>query len=169
MTTQIDVPLTTTVSNHGLLIFAGTKFIGVVPEWSTQQAQTVTPMYVFGDAVVGQNDARAARGEPFENMPGNATGMTINLARYVIYTDRFETAFGTKQLDMLTYQNSALTFKEVIKGPGQRFDLVSVFYGVWFTSLGYQHSAEGPRSVRAAAAASYTRRRILNAQIASVV
>lgn len=168
MTTAIDVPTTQIVSNHGLLIFAGTKFIGVVAAWSHTHNQTVTPAYVFGDQVVGINDVKPARGEPVENMPGNATGMSINIERYDIYTERFEDAFGTKRLDMLTMQNSPLTFKEVIKGPGQRFDLIGQFYGVHFTSLGYQHRADDTRQVRVQASAAFTRRRIRSPQVASV-
>jgi hypothetical protein len=134
MALAIDVPETTVVGSHGLQILVNGQPIGAITRWSVQQSQGTTNLYAFGDDVVGFDHVRPARGEPFENFPGNLTGQTIQFTRFQIYTALTEDVLGTKRLESLTFQNRPLTVREVIQGPGGRFNLVNVYYGVLTTT-----------------------------------
>ena len=157
----ILVPDTTQVTSHGLLIqVAGAQPIGAVTEWSPSQSREVFTSFEFGSVTAGGgDDIPADSGEPFEKAPGNISGTTIEIARYDLYTSRFESAFGTNNLYMLTRQSSGIRFVEYMKAPDTAVDYTTIYFGVWFTRLGRRYSAEGDRRVRVDGSAEYTRQR----------
>lgn len=160
----IIVPSTTTVTSHGLVIQAAGQVVGAINSWNPQQGRTVTPVFELGSVETGGgDDIQADSGEPFEVVPGNITGTTLSITRYDIYTRRFETAFGTNNLEMLTRQTSSIRFIEFWNTPQGQTNYNYVYYGAWFNSLGRQLGADGNRISMASATATYTRRRELGA------
>lgn len=156
----IQSPNTVTVTNHGLLIQAFGEAIGAVTRWAPRQSQTLTPVYEFGQLTTGGgDDVPAKRGEPYEIVPGNVTGTTLDINRYDIYTKRFEDAFRTLDLTMLSSQASSIKFIEFVASPDGTLSFTDVYYGVWFQTLGKEHSADGNRIVMASATAMFARKR----------
>lgn len=159
----VQVPFTTTVSNHGLLIQTAGEVIGAITAWSPRQTRAAQPVFEFGGVTTGgggsPNDIQGDSGEPYEIVPGNIGGTEIQIRRYDLYTKRFETAFGTNNLHMLTRQQSPLKFIEFTTGPEPSLNFSDIYYGAWFTSLGREHNADQNRIVMANATAMYTRKR----------
>jgi hypothetical protein len=159
----INVPLTTTVTNHGLVISVGGGVVGAITSWAPSQTRTATPVFSFGDSSNGGpvgagEDVPWDSGEPYEIVPGNIGGTTLRVGRYDIYTQRFESAFGTDDLTMLTRQSNSIRFIEYINGPdGARF--TTIYYGAWFTNLGRSHDAKSDRIVMVNGDAMYARKR----------
>lgn len=158
----ISPPNVRTVSDHGLLIFApnGAQVGGII-QWSPGHSQTVTPCIAFGDSVVGQGGVPVARGEPYENVPGNLTNQRIQVVRYEIDGARFLTAFGTTSLEVLSRQDDPLQLREAMAGPGGSVIWTKVYYGVWFDQVGTQMSTQGDRIVRVNASCTYAQLREL--------
>jgi hypothetical protein len=157
----VQVPFTTTVTSHGLLIKTGKEVVGCISKFGPSMSRTVTPVFEFGSQTTGTGgDVSADAGEPYENVPGNISGTQINIERYDIYTARFERAFGTNDLVMLTRQDKPIQLIEFLAGPADNnLTFTTVYYGVWFTSLGRDYSADGDRIVKVSAQAMYTRKR----------
>jgi len=162
---SVKVPFSTTITSHALLIRAGGDAVGAITSWQPKQDRTVTPVYEFGNASLGSfttgggADVPAEPGEPYEIVPGNITGTTITINRYDIYRRRFEQAFGTNNLEMLTKQDRSISLIEFWASPEGDLDFNYIYYGAWFTSIGRNHDAKGDRIVMANATAMYTRRR----------
>lgn len=157
----IKVPFTTTVTSHGLLIQSAPGIpVGAITSWRTRQARKTQELYEFGAVTVGGgDDILGDSGEAYEIVPGNVGNTTISVRRYDIYTNRFEKAFGSFDLQMLTRQDKAIRLIEFTTGPTDELSFKYVYYGCWFTSLGREYSADGNRVVMADAEAVYTRRR----------
>lgn len=160
MATAITPPQTSTVSNHGLFIWAAGQVVGAIVNWEPNQTRQITPCFEFGAVTTGTgNDVPAAAGEQYENVPGNMGGTEISIARYDLYTSKFETAFGTNDLVMLSGQGAPIQFREFIYAPTGDVSESSVYYGAWFNKLGRRHDAKGDRVVMVQASAMYTRKR----------
>lgn len=157
----ISVPLSTTVTNHGLIISAAGGPVGAITSWQPGQTRTVTPVYAFGDFVTGANDVVPEVGEPYEMVPGNIGGTQITINRYDIYTQRFERAFGTNDLTMLTQQNQSIRLNEYWATPDGDASFTNIYYGCWFTNLGRTMDAKADRIVQVSASAMYARKRAL--------
>lgn len=155
----IQPPSTQVVTNHGLFISVNGKVVGAINTWEPDESQGVQAVWEFGGVTTGQNDVPAERGEAFENVPGNITGTTIGITRYDIYASRFESAFGTRDLIMLSRQTEPIQFREFIQAPDGTFAEQNVYYGVWFNKRGRRHDAKGDRIVMVNASATYTRKR----------
>lgn len=156
----VTVPTTTTITSHGLLIQARGEVIGAITRWRTNENRTITPVFEFGGVTTGAgDDIQGDSGEPYENVPGNIGGTTIGIQRYDIYTKRFENAFGTNNLEMLTKQTSSIRFVEFITAPDGTAAFQKIYYGAWFNRKGREYAADGPRVVMADAEATYTRSR----------
>lgn len=158
---------TTSVTNHGLFIQTAGSVVGAITKFTNSQSRGSKPLFEFGQVTAGGGDDVGPgydAGEPFEIVGGNISGTTINIDRYDIYTQLFETAFGsfgTNGLEMLTKQDRSIRLIEFIKSPGDANAIAYkyIYYGVWFTRIGRQHSADGDRVVMTGAEAVYTRRR----------
>jgi hypothetical protein len=96
-------------------------------------------------------------GEPYEKVPGNVTGMSIDVQRYDIYTLQMELVFGTPRLDMLSNQRNALEVTESWTRPDNT-TYVDQYRGVWFSNLGRTLSSTGDRVVNVNATLEYTTR-----------
>jgi hypothetical protein len=164
------LPLTKVRTSHALSIRANGQTIGLINSWNPIQSRTLTPIYE-----VGVDDS----GNPEEYMPGNATGLTININRYDIYTKRMEEVFGTPDLIMLTRQTEPFDLFEVWDIPSAIgvIPIVSsvpeiasvtpvisttkeryIYRGCWFTSLGRTLSSDDSRIVNVNATVVYTKK-----------
>lgn len=164
MTAVIDVPQTKVVSNHGLLLYftpwnGSPILVAGIFQWDDNQSRQITPMWDFGNSIRGENDVQAISGEPFEAMPGNTSNTTVTINRYDVYTKRFEQAFGTRDLDMLTKQKAPLRAEAFIHQPDNTLLFTRTYYGVWFQTKGTRHDAKGDRIVQVNATAFFTRLR----------
>jgi len=160
----VQLPNTNTMVSHGLLIKAAGDVVGAITNWGPKQNRNATPVFEFGSGigsttVGGGDDIPAEPGEAYEIVPGNIGGTTISIRRYDLFSKRFENAFGTNNLMMLTRQASSIKLIEFWKSPDGSFDFTYVYYGAWFTSIGREHDAGGNRIVMANGEAMYTRRR----------
>jgi len=141
-------PSTLTKTSHALTIKVNGEAIGLINGWNPTQSRTVTGIYEIGT----DNS-----GNPVEYMPGNATGLTISISRYDMYTKRMEEAFGTKDLVMLTRQSEPFDVHEVWKtvdGKDERF----IYTGCWFTSLGRTIRSDDNRIINVNATLVYTKK-----------
>ena len=139
-------PSTLVRTTHALTIKVGGEAIGLINGWNPGQARTVTPIY---EVDISNS------GNPVECMPGNLTGLTININRYDIYPKRMEQVFGTPDLVMLTRQAQPFDVFEVWTPPSgseERF----IYGGCWFTSLGRQLRSDDTRIVNVNATLIYT-------------
>ena len=129
---------------------------------------------------VGADDS----GNPKEYMPGNITGLTINVNRYDIYNKRMEEAFGTSDLIMLTRQTQPFDLYETwaIPSKNQEDGGISlaqnqvgggviginttpftekelyIYQNCWFTSLGRTLRSDDNRVVNVNATVVYTKK-----------
>ena len=153
-------PKTITATNHGLIIRVnGTgETIGCIFSWSPAMTRTITEVYQFGDAGMGEGiTGSGGPGEPYEKVPGNVTGMVVRVDRYDLFTKPMEKAFGTVDLTMLSSQSNPFVVNEFQKDPdgGQT---VFAYEGCWFSSIGRTHSATDDRIVKVNAELQYTRK-----------
>lgn len=156
----LSIPFTTTVSSHGLLIRANGITLGGISSFSESQQRNVKGLYEFGAVTVGGGqDIQGDSGEAYEGMPGTEGLITLSIDRQDLYTSRFEQAFGTNDLEMLTKQSSAISLISYIVGPQKNLSFGYVYYGVWFTQIGRALQAEGDKVVMTKAQAVATRRR----------
>lgn len=156
----VKVPATSTITNSGMLIQVAGEAVGAITGWNVRISRDATECFEFGSLTTGGgDDIPADAGEAFEIVPGNSRGNTISIRRYDLYTKRFENAFKTNSLEMLTKQDKSIRLIEFNKSPDGSLDMTMVYYGCWFTSLGRQHAADGNRIVLADAEVKFTRRR----------
>lgn len=155
-----NVPFTTSVTNHGLLIRFRGKPVGAITKWSTSQSRAEQAAFEFGNITTGGGgsgeDVLHEGGEPFEIVPGVGGAIQLSIDRYDIWGDRFEQAFGSLDLTMLTRQKSPISLVEYWASPSENDDdeggnlsFSNVYYGCWFTQLGRQQNAEGQKIVMA--------------------
>lgn len=154
----VKTPKTSTITNHGLVISVKGQVVGAVTRFGNSQSRSLKPVFEFGSQTVGGgDDIPADPGEPYEIVPGNIGGTELTIDRYDIYTKRFENAFGTNNLIMLTRQDAAIRFIEFWSTPDGALDFTRVYFGAYFSRLGREHNAEGDRITMARASAMYTR------------
>lgn len=169
----MSIPVTKVRTSHALTIRANGEIIGLINSWTPAQSRTLTPIYE-----VGVDDS----GNPIEYMPGNASGLTVNISRYDLYTKRMEEAFGTPDLIMLTRQSEPFDIFEewTIPDPSLIFSselqhniagipftnfptpfIVKeryVYQKCWFTSLGRTLRSDDSRVVNVNATLVYTKK-----------
>lgn len=176
-------PNTSVRNDHAVSIRANGKIIGLIQDFSPQQARTVAHSYEINSA---------APGVVYENIPGVATGLTIGITRIDLFSTKMEEAWGPGyDLTMLTNQHNPLTIMEWWENPIESpiykdvyaeqaslspvykkvdTDLeVWVYEGCWFTSLGRQLSANGDRIVRVNASLIYKRKYQLSSSKANAL
>jgi len=149
------IPQTATRTDHSITIRVGSKIIGMIQDWNPSQARTITPSYEIN---------AASPGVVYENIPGIATGLTISVTRIDLFKSRMEHAWGKDfNITMLTDQHNPLSIMEWWDNPGGIYRdggniEVWIYDGVFFSSLGRSHSANGDRIVRANVSLVYKRR-----------
>lgn len=143
------LPNTTTRTDHAISIRVGGITIGQIQDWNPQQSRGLTPAFELNSATSG---------EPYENIPGNLSGLTIGVNRYDLYTIKMEQAWGAGfDIQMLSDQSNPLTIQErwlVPNGAKETW----IYTGCWFTSLGRNHSAQGDRITKVNASLGYVKK-----------
>jgi len=146
-----NAPATETATSHAIAIRSGGKRIGRIQSWTPSQSRAVTPIYEINAATVG---------DVAENVPGVASGLTIQVVRYDLYTTRMEGAWGEgfELREMLCNQNNPLNIEEKWVRPTGEFR-VYVYSGCWFSNMGRQISVQGDRIISVSATLQYERKR----------
>jgi hypothetical protein len=156
MADVITPPNTVASLSHAVTIRANNTVIGAINEWNPRQNRTVTELYELGDGTTAGFEP--GNGVPFEKVPGNVSGMEIEVRRYDIYTLRMESAFtGVVDMTMLSDQLNPIEVREQWKLPDNTV-YFNLYRGCWFSNLGRTISATGDRTVNVNATLQYTRR-----------
>jgi hypothetical protein len=130
--------------------------IGAINEWNPRINRTITEVYEFGQVNV---QFVTGNGEPFEKVPGNVSGMQVDVRRYDIYTEQMEQAFAVGvDLTMLSNQNVAFDVRETWTTPNNVNNYHNEYRGCWFSDIGRTISTTGDRIVNVNATLQYTRR-----------
>jgi len=77
----MPVPTTNIRTSHAISILINTKVVGQVQTWAPTQSKTITPTFELNSDTSG---------EPTENIPGNLSGLTIQVARYDLFASKME-------------------------------------------------------------------------------
>jgi len=165
------LPLTNVRTSHALTIRANGVTVGLINGWDNSQGRTITPVFE-----VDVDDS----GNPVENVPGNANGLTLTISRYDTYPIRMEDAFGTPDLVMLTRQNRPFDLFEVwsipvsiqslSKEPAVLLDTERYVYtNCWFSSLGRTLRADDNRIVNVNASIVYAKKVKVTGIISGIV
>lgn len=144
------VPNTRVVLSHGLTLrTADNRRIGAVHEWQDRQSREVNLRFGIYPA---------ARGQPAAIVPGRATGHTLSIARYDLYTKWFEEAFGEVDLTVLEDQRVGLRCREQWRAPISVLSQQARAYEYspcFFTDKGRKASATDGRIVMVDATLTY--------------
>lgn len=150
-------PNTVAQLSHAITIRINGQTIGAINEWNPRQNRTITELYEFGGNV-SNGDFGSGNGEPFEKVPGNISGMQIEVRRYDIYTRQMEQILGNADLTMLSNQNTAFDCREAWSSPNNINNYENHYRGCWFSDLGRTISSTGDRIVNVNATIQYTRK-----------
>jgi hypothetical protein len=145
------IPETTVRTSHAVSIRANSVTIGQIQTWAPNQSRTITPTYqlaTFHDGV--------GSGEVFENVPGNITGLTIQVARYDLFAYKMEEVWGGVAFWMLCKQTTALEIEERWQNPGSSAEKY-LYTKCWFSQLGRNLQAQGDRIVMVNATLNYVK------------
>ena len=154
-------PITTAQLSHAMVIRTNGVTIGALNEWNPRINRTLTDLFEFGQ-VTGPYASNP--GEPFDVVPGNVTGMQVDVRRWDLYTQQAETVFGP-QVEMLSNQFAAFGMREVWTSPGNLNDYTMIYSGCWWQDLGRTLDAKGDRSINAGGTIRFTRRERLEGQV----
>jgi len=144
----MPVPYTGIRTSHAISIRVGSTTIGQIQTWAPNQSRTITPAYELRSETSG---------EVTENVPGNITGLTIQVSRYDLFTSKMEEVWGTsKALWMLSSQLIPLTVEEKWRNPNNVVEKF-VYEGCWFSQLGRNMQAQGDRIVLVNATLAYVK------------
>ena len=152
----MPVPDTRIRTSHAISIYPsrGNEPIGQIQTWAPNQSRTITPAYELNSS---------SSGNVTENVPGNITGLTIQVSRYDLFTQKMEEVWGSASaLWMLGDQKVSLEIKE----KWQNYNGAVEFYyyeGCWFSQIGRNMQAQGDRIVMVNATLNYVRIRRDNA------
>jgi hypothetical protein len=148
----MPVPQTSIRTSHAISIRANGTTIGQIQTWAPTQSRTITPAYELRSETSG---------EVTENVPGNITGLTIQVSRYDLFASKMETVWGTsKALWMLSSQLNPLEVEEKWRNPDGTVEKF-LYEGSWFSQLGRNMQAQGDRIVLVNATLAYVRCRPL--------
>lgn len=150
----IQPPNTKTSTSHAMTIIAANQMIGAISSWAVNQTLPVVGVYEFGQ-VTGPFGIEA--GMPYEKIPGNVGGMTIEVARYDLYTKRIEEVFGTIDLTVLSNDPNAFDVREAWRTPDNTNNYVIIYQGCRFSKIGRTIATTDDRIVKASATIEYTR------------
>lgn len=172
-------PQTDTRSDHGLSIRVDGMDIGRIQVWAPSQSRAVRHEYEI-NAITS--------GGVYENIPGTASNLVVNVSRYDLYTQKFEQAWGRGfDISMLTDQTNPFQVWERWESPTETpaaevsslfprrgflrkiFDEAKrnevhvlkelyIYTGCWFENLGRTHTVTGDRIVNVDATLRYVRK-----------
>lgn len=144
----MGIPNTSVRASHAVTIRVNGITIGLIQSWAPNQNRPTTAIYELN---------AASAGEILERVPMNITGTTINVNRVDLYNKRMEEAWGPNfNINMLTDQTNPLDIKEKWSNPDNK-QLIIMYTGCWFTSLGRNMPADGDKVVRVNAAIDFVR------------
>lgn len=144
----MPVPETSIRTSHAISIYpsVGNVPIGQIQTWAPNQSRTITPAYEL------KSDTS---GNVTENVPGNVTGLTIQVSRYDLFASKMEEVWGSsKSLWMLGNQLNPLEIREKWRGPTGTVETY-LYRGCWFSQLGRNMQAQGDRIVMVNATLNY--------------
>jgi len=149
----MPVPNTNIRTSHAVSIMIGTHAVGQIQTWAPNQSRTITPAYEL------KSDTS---GKVTENVPGNESGLTIQVARYDLFKSKMEEVWGRIGpsgsggfLKMIGDQLNSFQVYEKWAWPGGSETLS--YDGCWFSQLGRNLSAQGDRIVMVNATLSYVK------------
>ncbi len=145
---------------HAVEIKANGRTVGAINEWSPKMTRGIQELQELG-VVTGAYSKKS--GEPFEKVPNNVGGMTVDVRRYDLYLTDMEEAFGTVDVTMLSNQDDPFDVRESWTSPNNARNYARLFQGCWFSNLGRTLSATSDRTVNVNATIEYTRVDRLNA------
>lgn len=153
MASQVLPPETSTQTSHGLSIRVGGVTIGGINGWSPKITRSIAELYEFG-TVTGPYEA--SNGAPYEKVPNNVSGMTVDVQRYDLWTARMEQVFGTGDINMLSNQRAPFDVREVWLSPESQ-SYARTYRGCWFSNVGRNLSTTAERIVQVSATLEYTK------------
>lgn len=153
MATQVLPPETSTQTSHGLSIRVGGVTIGAINGWNPAITRGIAELYEFG-TVTGLYEA--SNGAPYEKVPNNVSGMTVQIQRYDLWTARMEQVFGTGDITMLSNQRAPFEVREVWVQPSNA-QYAKNYRGCWFSNVGRNLSTTAERVVQVSATLEYTK------------
>ncbi len=145
----MPIPQTLIRSSHALSIKAGGHVVGMIQGWNPSQSRTITPAYEMKSDTSGKVQ---------ENVPGNESGLTIQVNRYDLFKSKMEEVWGDSSLASLRMIGNQLTpfsVTEIWKLPGNTPDESNEYTGCWFSQLGRNMQATGDRIVQVNATLNY--------------
>jgi hypothetical protein len=97
-------PTTEIRTSHTLSIRVGGKVIGQIQSWAPTQSRNFTPYYEVN---------AVTNGGISEHLPGNSTGLSVQITRYDLYREQMEQVWGNNfDISMLTDQTNPLQVQE---------------------------------------------------------
>ena len=160
----VTPPSTVAQLSHAITIKTSGQTIGAINQWNPKMTRAVTELYELADGTTSGYSPGV--GVPMEKVPGNISGMTIDVRRYDVYTMQMEQAFGTADLTMLSAQDTAFDAIETWKFPAQLGEFggspgpgyFNRYRGCWFSDLGRTIESTGDRIINVNATLQYTRK-----------
>lgn len=148
----MPIPNTTIRSSHATSIRVASTTVGQIQTWAPNQSRTVTPAYQLAATLNGIDS-----GEVVENVPGNITGLTIQVSRYDLFASKMEEIWGSSNaLWMLTKQTNPFEIEEKWSNPDGTSEKF-IYFDCWFSQLGRNLQAQGDRIVMVNATLNYAR------------
>lgn len=150
-TASTNAPFTSTAMSHAIKIKVEGLLIGRIQSWAPSQSRAVQAVYEINSVTSG---------DVAENIPGVASGLTIQVMRYDLYDTRMEQAWGEgfDLREMLCNQSNPLSITEHWIKPGGEYNSY-VYSGCWFSNMGRQMSVQGDRIINVNATLQYERKR----------
>lgn len=154
MASTIAPPNSKTSTSHAMTIHSGGQMIGAINSWSPKQTLAIAQVHEFGQ-VTGPYGFEP--GMPYEKIPGNVGGMTIDVNRYDLYTRRIEEVFGTIDLTVLSNDPNAFDVREAWRTPDNTNNYTIIYQGCRFSNIGRTLQTTDDRIVKVSATIEYTR------------
>jgi hypothetical protein len=141
-----NIPQTLIRTSHAVTIIAGSQIVGQIQNWQPTQSRTITPAFELN---------METSGRPTENVPGNLSGLTIQVSRYDLFKKKMEQVWGAKnKITMLSDQLNPFEVKEKWVDPDGTTGYTT-YFGCWFSQLGRPVQADGSRIVVVSATLAY--------------
>lgn len=167
-------PLTVSQTTHALALKINNEIIGAVYQWSPDMTRAVSEHYEFGGDTTGTTPFGKDPGMPFEKVPGNVSGMRIEVARVDLFRKRFEAILPGVDMEETLAKNLAWfsveevwSFPDVTGANGVAIPAgfpsnlngtgyIKRYLGCWFAKIGRSLSTTDDRVVKASSSIEYT-------------